>query len=282
MIDRTGRSLEEIVPYLQQDIDNLSNWFSSNKLTLSITKCSSMLIGSSQRIIQYQDITSLGLYIDDIPLSYCTSYKYLGLEIDNTLSWNSATLNVCKILRSKLAALQRLCKIIPIESANSLYYSSVQSHIDYCLTVWGQTSSDNMFSVQRFQNRAARIIFQNFDYDTVHGFSLVLNSPWLTVEERRDYLTLLTVYKALNNLGPYALSDMFTYVSDIHDRVTRQADNDDLYISQVRTNYMKKSLQYTGAYLWNKIPPYIRNVSSLNLFKISCKNWIISQRSLHE
>jgi hypothetical protein len=278
MIDRTGKTLDEIVPLLQQDINNLNEWFSSNKLTLSIAKCSSMLIGSSQRLKQYENIESLGLYFDDIPLSYCTSYKYLGLEIDNTLSWNPATLNICKTLRSKLAALQRLCKIIPTEYANSLYYSSVQSHIDYCLTVWGQTSSDNISSVQCFQNRSARIIFQNFDYDNVQGLTLVLNSNWLTVEERRDYLTLITVYKALNNLGPYALSDMFTYVSDIHDRVTRQAVNDDLYISQVRTNYMKKSLQYAGAYLWNKLPPYVRNVNSVNLFKSSCKNWIISQR----
>jgi hypothetical protein len=282
LIDRSGTSLDEIIPLMQSDINSLCDWFSSNKLTLSIHKCCSMIIGSSQRIKQYETFTSLGLYINDTPIAYCLSYKYLGLEIDNTLSWRNAILNVCKLLRSKLAAVQRLCKFIPLEKGNILYYAHIQSHIDYCLTVWGHTTDENISNIQRFQNRAARIISQNFNYHNVNGFSLVLTMGWLTLEERRDYLTLITVYKSLNNIGPYFLSDMFTYISDIHSRPTRQSEHGDLYIPQVRTNYMKRSLQFNGPSLWNKLPLHIRNANSLNSFKWSCKGWIISLRTMEE
>jgi hypothetical protein len=83
----------------------------------------------------------------------------------------------------------------------------------------------------------------------------------------------------MNNLVPHHLSDMFTHVSVVHDRVTRQVENNDLYINQINTNYMEKSLQYTGAYLWNNLPSNIRNSSTVNTFKRLCKNWIVSQRT---
>jgi hypothetical protein len=86
-----------------------------------------MLIGSKQGLKQYENITSLGLYIDDTPLPYCCSYKYLGVEIENTLSWTLEAMNICK---------------------TQIQISTVQSHIDYCLTVWGQTTSENISSVQ--------------------------------------------------------------------------------------------------------------------------------------
>ena len=92
-----------------------------------------------------------------------------------------------------------------------------------------------------------------------------MNLGWLTVKERRDYLTLVTVYKSLNSLAPNYQSDLFTYVSDVHERTTRQSKNSDLYLCNVRTSYnnIKKSLQYYGAYLWNQLPVYIRNSNNL-------------------
>ena len=113
-------------------------------------------------------------------------------------------LQMCKTLRSRLSALQRLSSLMPLTHINNLYYAFVQSHIDYCLSIWGYTSNENIAKVQRFQNRAARILSQNFDYNTTSE-SLIHNNGWLMVTERRDYLTLLNVYKALNNLSPLYL-----------------------------------------------------------------------------
>ena len=99
-----------------------------------------------------------------------------------------------------------------------------------------------------------------------------MNLGWLTVKERRDYLTLVIVYKSLNSLAPNYQSDLFTYVSDVHERTTRQSQNSDLYLSNVRTSYVKKSLQYHGASLWNQLPVNIRNSNNLQIFKVQCKN----------
>ena len=277
IIERSGDNLNDILRNTQSDIDNLTSWFSSNKLTLSVAKSCFMLIGSKRRISQLSVQESIGLTIGDTSLSCNSSYKYLGLPIDSSLSWNEATTNVCKTLRSRLSALQRLSSLMPLTHINNLYYAFIQSHIDYCLSIWGYTSNENIAKVQRFQNRAARILSQNFDYNTTSE-SLIHNNGWLMVTERRDYLTLLNVYKALNNLSPLYLTDLFTYTSVIHERITRQTTTNVLYVPSLHTNYMKKSLQYNGAHLWNKLPLICRNSPSLDIFKQQCKSWIINQR----
>ena len=48
--------------------------------------------------------------------------------------------------------------------------------------------------------------------------TLAMNLGWLTVKESRDYLTLVIVYKSLNSLALNYQSDLFTYVSDVHER----------------------------------------------------------------
>ena len=66
--------------------------------------------------------------------------------------------------------------------------ATVQSDIDYCLTVWGFTSSQNLHLIQKMQNRAARLITNNFDFNT-REIDIVRDLGWLNITQRRDYFT---------------------------------------------------------------------------------------------
>ena len=73
----------------------------------------SLIIGSSQRLKEYENCQHIGLTIASSQLNYSNSYNYLGIEIDSTLSWNLVITNVCKKLRSSLSALQQLSHTVP-------------------------------------------------------------------------------------------------------------------------------------------------------------------------
>ena len=47
------------------------------------------------------------------------------------------------------------------------YMATVQSHIDYCITIWGFSSNANCKLLQTLQNRAARIITDTFDWSGI-------------------------------------------------------------------------------------------------------------------
>ena len=164
MIDRCGKSLTEVVPLIQGDVDKLCKWFSDNKFSISVNKSCSMVIGSQFMVKDYISKDTLGIKVNDIYLENRPSYMYLGAEIDSFLSWNNTINNVVKKLQCKIAALQRLSNCMPMIDLTLFNYAFIQPHIDYCLSVWGHTSKHNIQMVQRFQNRAARIISHNFDY----------------------------------------------------------------------------------------------------------------------
>ena len=51
MTEKSGKTLDGRSLGIQSDIDNMHDWFYSNKLTVSNVKSSCILIGSSQRLI---------------------------------------------------------------------------------------------------------------------------------------------------------------------------------------------------------------------------------------
>ena len=61
-----------------------------------------------------------------------------------------------------------------------IYNSIIEPHIDYCITVWGYATDIHLNKIQRKQNRAARIITNNYDWST-SGTSLVKELGWFTI-----------------------------------------------------------------------------------------------------
>ena len=79
-ITYAGSDLHLIQSSLSHDVEKLSNWLVSDRLTLKTTKTEFMLIGSRQRSSTLSD--TLELSIDDIPIKQVSSVKSLGIYIE--------------------------------------------------------------------------------------------------------------------------------------------------------------------------------------------------------
>ena len=90
----------------------------------------------------------------------------------------------------------------------------------------------------------------------------------------KDYLTAMLMFKCVNGIAPDYLCNEFYKITDVHDRVTRQSSDNDLYLSTVKTSYMQRSLRYYGANLWNRIPMNIRETDSTITIKKLYNNFI--------
>ena len=69
------------------------------------------------------------------------------------------------------------------------------------------------------------------------------------------------MFKIINNGKPQQYRVLFTKSREIHNHSSRQAKNKSIYISQFQTNSGKKTIQYAGAILWNKIPNSTKSLS---------------------
>ena len=75
---------------LQEDLNFVYSWLCINLLSLSIKKSNVMLIGSRQKLQNHDLIVT----VDGRPLARVSSFKYLGLLIDENLTWCEHTTSV--------------------------------------------------------------------------------------------------------------------------------------------------------------------------------------------
>ena len=134
MVQKSGKILSNITIVIQHDIDAASRWFRQNRLKFNIDKSCMMFIGSQQRFYNVEPF-EIHPNIDGNDLAFCDTYKYLGLTVDAHLSWNNHVDNLCGKLGSRIGVLYRSSKILPKHCLIPLYYSMIQSVIDYGLTI---------------------------------------------------------------------------------------------------------------------------------------------------
>ena len=93
------------------------------------------------------------------------SFNYLGVTIDNSLSWKQHVNILSSSLERRVGILARLYYILPLHCLGTIYNTTIQPLKDYGLSVWGHSSAYNNNVIQRYQNRAARVLSSNFNYD---------------------------------------------------------------------------------------------------------------------
>ena len=82
----SAANIHDIDHSLNQALENASEWLAANKLILNTSKTENILIGSRQRIRTFD--SSPTMVINDTPIDRVKHVKSLGLNIDESLSWN--------------------------------------------------------------------------------------------------------------------------------------------------------------------------------------------------
>ena len=152
--------------------------------------------------------------LDGEPIKRVLKTDYLGLIIDDKLSWEEYIKILSKKISSAIAAINNV-NFLPHETLVTLYYSLVESRLRYCNTVWGNCGNLLKRKLQTLQNRAARVITRT-TYGSVDPETLLTNLKWLNVQQLIDFDTLTMVHKSINRSAPLYLSDLFVKSSTIH------------------------------------------------------------------
>ena len=106
----SSNSTNTLLQHINHDLENLTTWFQCNKLSLNISKTNCMYFSKQTEATKNIDITIANRQITQV-----TSTKFLGIIIDNKLSWINHTSNVQKKLSSGLYVLNRTKSILDLK-----------------------------------------------------------------------------------------------------------------------------------------------------------------------
>ena len=143
----------------------------------------------------------------------------------------------------------------------------VKSHLNYCCFVWGSCRTTKLNKLQKFKNRASRIV-RNSDFDTSAAL-LVEELGWSTVETTIHRETSTMAFKCLNILA-LEYSVCFSKLSDCHNRGLHNS-KPDLLLPLMRTSYRQKSFAYRGAKVWNELDLESKLAPSIHCCKARLK-----------
>jgi hypothetical protein len=265
----SGKSIQQIESKINCDLINIKEWLLANKLSLNLTKTEYLVIGSPFNL---NNLTSEpNIMIDNVPIKRATKTKSLGIQIDQFLSSDNHFEEKCKKASSGIGAIRRLKSYVSRESLISVYYALVQPYFDYCCLVWDPIGATLSNRIQTLQNRAARVIL---GYRNEHGQSEAALSElgWKTLKERRLIMKARLMYKITHSQAPVALTEIFENSQQIYNLRNNEFK---LYLQKPNTEYLKKSIGFCGAKLWNELSGNLRIADCLNSF-----NTLIADTSL--
>ena len=273
--DTTLYKMHRILKYLkwclEEDLTRLSNWFKANKLTMNVDKTVCVLFQKNNKK------ESIKLKIDSMLLSNANEVKFLGMWLDENLSWtNHINKLILKISRNSNLIKYSKNKL-PKETKVLVYHAHIGSHIQYGITLWGNSASPSQIKkVQKIQNNCIKFIMHNQSKQKSEKSLQILPIDSMIVLANYRF-----GYKLLHNLLPKKTSEIC-----LHDGNNKSLLPNHKYQMRSRnipnlpkhcSNQYKSSFLCKGPRSILTLNVDVRNKPTLKSFSKACKKLLLNQ-----
>lgn len=226
---------------INESLTKIINWLNDNNLKINLSKTNIM------QYHQRRENNNINISFKDNKIQEVDNAKFLGITIDNKMTWNTQTDIICKRLSKAAYALFQLSKKVNIETLLTAYHGLVASVLRYGIIFWGQSANREI--VFRMQKRCVRSMcgLKTTDSCIPHFKKLkILTLPAMFIME-----TALFVKK---------YPHLFVRLSEVRRNPLRTQYLNKLCNVKCKTSLMRKSFFGNAPKIYNKIPNVIKNM----------------------
>lgn len=228
----------------------------ANRLVVNENK-SNFIIFKTQ---QSNAVSQNGLTLNHKNVNLTTCTRFLGIIIDESLTWTSHVNELAKKLNSITYAMRVLSKYIDTGVMKTVYYANFYSHIRFGILNWGRSTEVNRIFV--IQKRVVRIMF-----------NLKWNASCRGVFKANNLLTVTAVYILEGLLFLFRNKSKFECFKVNHSYATRTLN----YSYPIHNlTKVEKGPSYSAIKFFNKIPNNLKTIDSYKSFKICITEYLIS------
>ena len=258
----SGRDPDLIMRTMNNELKEISLWLKANKLSLNIKKTHFMIFSSKNK-----SHPNVCINIDGETINETAKTKFLGVIIDDKLSWKDHILYISGKLARGTGVLLKVRRYLMKETLISLYYSFVYPYLIYCNHVWGLACKTHMNTLFLLQKRIIRII-AGVNRGS-HTDPIFKELKLLQCNDINTYLIGLLMHRIYN--GDITLLQSYLKKNkEVHQYGTRQINH--YHVPPVKTELGKSA----GVVIWNKILNLgIDPVMTQYEFSKSLKNYLL-------
>jgi hypothetical protein len=231
----------------------IDDWFNKNLLSLNTTKTYYINFTTKNKVTR--DMGDIGTV-----LTSTNHIKFLGLNIQNDITWDRHIAEVVKKLNTACYMIRNLKPMVSTKTLISVYYSYFHSIMTYGVMFWGNSShAERIFKIQK---RAIRIIkgISHRESCREHFISMKI------LPLRSQYIYSLLKFVVTNR-------EIFDSNRDYYQINTRR--NKDLHMNQVNLMKYGNGVFHMAVKMYNALPNEIKiTFNNINNFKQSLKDFL--------
>ena len=157
--------------------------------------------------------------------------------------------------------LRRVRNNLTVYATDRVFTTIILPNLDYCDFVWNNLAPSRYSTLERLQTRATRIVLK--DSNLTHH-QLLCQLSWKSLNTHSTIHHLTFVFKCLHNIAPDLVKSYVNRSSHVY---STRRNGLDILIPKVRTETAKKGTFHTGAQAFNNLPPHLKEVDSIVIFK---------------
>lgn len=203
---KSGEDADTLIHDFKIALKPFIEWCKYNRLDINWSKTEFMFI-CDKRKVQLPEV----IYIDGTPVKVVSSFKLLGVTIDNKLSFRAHVSAVCSIINRKLFSIKRLF-YLATSVKMQFFKSFILPYFDYCLSlsVYFPKATLQKLATCYYATlfRLFKFDFSELDSNAINDF---LKNYGLFAFQHRIMLRLsLFTYKIISERAPPILRNLIT------------------------------------------------------------------------
>ena len=268
------RNILDLYNTVNSELKKVYDWFVVNRLSLNTKKTKYILF---HKMYQRDNIPLRlpEILINEKKLQRKQVTKFLDVILDENITWKSHINSIETKLSKSIGIIYKVRQFLNYNCLKNLYFSMIQSHINYCNIVWGSTNKTKMHGVFKMQKKAIRLIF--FQKKHTHTRSLFKKLNALNIYQLNIFQILIFMYKIKNNLAPPIF---YNYFKPIKHKYSTRSSGYNFH----RERYLSKTTSYKiserATFLWNTIIKETeKSAANLKKFKTTVKKVLLDKEN---
>ena len=250
----SNKDLTKAMANIQKDLDSISEWYKLNGIYINPTKTKYMIFSNkTPKLNRLPEPTINGKTVERV-----SQYKYLGVTLDEHLTFGAHITGIIHKVTCKVQQLRRIRRHVTTKAALLIYKNMILPLVEQGDIYLNSATKENRKKLQILQNKALKCALAKegrFNTKELHS-----EAKLGTLKTRRKKHLLLHMYQ-ISNLNGFK---GWKTRSNIR---TRSSLKKLMKVKKPNLVKFQRSIAYLGPKLWNGLPKNLQTATSYGEFK---------------
>ena len=259
----SGRNMTETIQHCNDILDRFYNYFTLNKLSINPLKTKYMIYKPNYRSFKkqklVQDTTCTKVTMDGETLKQVKLIKFLGIIINDKLTWDDHKQHVHSKISKNLGILYKCRDYMNSDDCIKMYKSFIQPYFLYAIEIWGHTIRSEHDILNKLQSKVLRIILNCKRSEDAwrHSEGKIVNIAKLY----KNVITKVCMKHHCDKLPHHFSINIMPKlnVCQLGNKISRVSLNQ-MYNYEIKTTPLTTDFQSSCINYWNSLPMAIKSL----------------------